>query len=67
VRPGYLPTLAQVVYAQDCEAAPLILVITAPDHESCSWLKIAGAVFGVPLRPVAVLLALKRARGLHFG
>ena len=60
--------LGQVVYAQDCEAAPLILVITASDHESCCWLKSAGAVLGVPLRSVAsVLLALKRARGWHFG
>jgi hypothetical protein len=46
----------------------LILVITAPDKESRHWLKVAGAVVGVLLLPVAgALLALKQARGWHFG
>jgi hypothetical protein len=46
----------------------LILVITAADKESRHWLKVAGAVVGVLLLPVAgALLALKQARGWHFG
>jgi hypothetical protein len=50
------------------EAAPLILVITAPGKEPRHGLKVAEAALGVLLLPVAgALLTLKQAQGWHFG
>jgi hypothetical protein len=50
------------------EAAPLIVVITAPDQESRHWHKLAGTVPGVAALPFAgALSALTQPQGWHFG